>query len=61
MPHAKLRFKLDSRRPGDVHSRAPNPYASQLVLAPIRTGVGLRLGANVGYLKFTREPSLNPF
>ena len=33
----------------------------RLVLAPIRTGVGLRLGANVGYLKFTREPSLNPF
>ncbi|HUS98467.1 MAG TPA: DUF1134 domain-containing protein, partial [Hyphomicrobiaceae bacterium] len=32
-----------------------------LVLAPIRTGLGLRLGANIGYLKFTREPSLNPF
>jgi hypothetical protein len=33
----------------------------RLVLAPIRTGLGLRLGANVGYLKFTPEPSLNPF
>jgi hypothetical protein len=33
----------------------------RLVLAPIRTGVGLRLGASVGYLKFTLEPSLNPF
>ena len=33
----------------------------RLVLAPIRTGLGLRLGANVGYLKFTSEPSLNPF
>ncbi len=32
-----------------------------LVLAPIRTGLGLRLGANVGYLKFTPKPSLNPF
>lgn len=32
-----------------------------LVLAPIRTGLGLRLGASVGYLKFTREPTLNPF
>jgi hypothetical protein len=32
-----------------------------LILAPIRTGLGLRLGANVGYLKFTSEPSLNPF
>lgn len=33
----------------------------RLVLAPIRTGLGLRLGANVGYLKFTPTPSLNPF
>ncbi len=32
-----------------------------LTLAPIRTGVGLRLGANVGYLKFTRRPTWNPF
>lgn len=33
----------------------------KLLLAPIRTGLGLRFGANVGYLKFTPEPSLNPF
>jgi len=32
-----------------------------LVTAPIRTGVGLRLGANVGYLKYTRAPTWNPF
>lgn len=32
-----------------------------IVLAPIRTGIGLRLGASVGYLKFTPEVSLNPF
>ncbi len=32
-----------------------------LILAPIRTGLGLRVGANVGYLKFTPQPSLNPF
>lgn len=32
-----------------------------IVLAPIRTGIGLRLGASIGYLKFTREPTLNPF
>ena len=32
-----------------------------LVLAPIRTGIGLRLGANIGYLKFTPRPTLNPF
>ncbi|HBF60978.1 MAG TPA: DUF1134 domain-containing protein [Methyloceanibacter sp.] len=33
----------------------------ELVLAPIRSGVGLRLGANVGYLKYTRQPTWNPF
>lgn len=32
-----------------------------LVTAPIRTGIGLRLGANVGYLKYTRAPTWNPF
>lgn len=32
-----------------------------VILAPIRTGLGLRIGANVGYLKFTPRPSYNPF
>jgi hypothetical protein len=32
-----------------------------MVLAPIRSGIGLRLGANVGYLKYTRQPTWNPF
>jgi hypothetical protein len=32
-----------------------------VTLAPIRSGIGLRLGANVGYLKYTREPTWNPF
>lgn len=32
-----------------------------VTLAPIRSGVGLRLGANIGYLKFTRAPTWNPF
>jgi hypothetical protein len=32
-----------------------------VILAPIRSGVGLRLGANVGYLKYTRTPTWNPF
>jgi len=32
-----------------------------VVLAPIRSGVGLRLGANIGYLKYTRQPTWNPF
>jgi hypothetical protein len=26
-----------------------------------RSGIGLRLGANVGYLKFTDSPTWNPF
>ena len=34
---------------------------SHIRLAPIRSGVGLRLGANIGYLKYTREPTWNPF
>lgn len=35
--------------------------ADDITLAPMRTGVGLRAGANVGYLTFTREESINPF
>ena len=35
--------------------------ASNIVVVPIRTGVGLRLGANVGYLKFTPTSTWNPF
>jgi hypothetical protein len=31
-----------------------------VVVVPIRSGVGLRLGANVGYLKFTPKPTWNP-
>ncbi len=32
-----------------------------IVLVPIRTGVGARLGVNVGYLKLTQQPTWNPF
>jgi hypothetical protein len=32
-----------------------------VVLVPIRTGVGARLGVNIGYLKLTRSPTWNPF
>ncbi len=28
---------------------------------PIRTGIGARLGVNVGYLKMSRLPKINPF
>ncbi|MGE8130046.1 DUF1134 domain-containing protein [Methylobacterium sp. NPDC080182] len=33
----------------------------RVIVVPIRSGVGARLGINVGYLKFTREPTWNPF
>ncbi len=32
-----------------------------ITLAPIRTGVGARFGANVGYLKYSKNPTWNPF
>jgi len=32
-----------------------------VIVAPIRSGVGLRLGASIGYLKFTHESTWNPF
>ena len=34
--------------------------AHNVVLVPIRSGVGLRLGANLGYLKFTPKATWNP-
>ena len=41
-------FSVNYQRSGDV------------VLAPIRTGVGLRAGASLGYIHYTRERSLIP-
>ncbi|KKC41101.1 hypothetical protein WH87_01700 [Devosia epidermidihirudinis] len=32
-----------------------------VVMVPIRSGVGARLGLNIGYLNFTSEPTWNPF
>ena len=32
-----------------------------MFVVPIRAGIGGRLGVNVGYLKFTSEPTWNPF
>lgn len=34
--------------------------ANNVVLIPIRSGVGVRLGANIGYLKFTPDATWNP-
>lgn len=64
------------RSPSDIYNRfggvAGSAYVvggvgmtfqqrNDVVLAPIRAGVGFRLGANVGYLKYTRRPTWNPF
>ena len=35
--------------------------SQNIVVAPIHVGVGLRLGASVGYMQFTREASYLPF
>ena len=35
--------------------------SGNIIVVPIRSGVGLRLGANIGYLKFTPQPTWNPF
>jgi hypothetical protein len=35
--------------------------ANNIVLVPIRSGIGLRLGANLGYLKYTPRATWNPF
>ena len=35
--------------------------ANNIVVVPIQSGVGFRLGANIGYLKFTPDATWNPF
>jgi hypothetical protein len=35
--------------------------ANNVVVVPIRSGVGFRLGASIGYLKFTPSATWNPF
>jgi len=66
----------NSDSPGDLHTRFGGVEGSayfigglgvnfqkrdEIVLAPIRTGLGARLGANIGYLKYSTKPSWNPF
>ena len=33
----------------------------KVIMAPIRSGIGLRLGANLGYIRFTPRATWNPF
>ena len=35
--------------------------ANDILVVPIRSGVGARIGLAVGYLKFTDQPTWNPF
>jgi hypothetical protein len=64
------------RRPDDIFRRYPGvegsaylvgglgvnyQQAEGVTLAPIRAGVGLRLGANVGYLVYSRQRNVVPF
>lgn len=35
--------------------------SGNIILAPMRLGAGLRAGVNVGYMKYTREKTWNPF
>ena len=35
--------------------------SGNIVVVPIRSGIGLRLGANIGYLKYTPRATWNPF
>ncbi len=35
--------------------------ADETIVVPIRSGVGLRLGVSLGYLKFSDAPTWNPF
>jgi len=63
-------------RPGAIFQRFPGVDGSfyfvggaginyqqrdQIVLAPIRLGVGLRAGASVGYMRYTARKTYNPF
>ena len=64
------------RRPDEIFQRFPGvdgsayfvggvgvnyQRADDITLAPMRAGVGLRLGANIGYLHYSRRRGINPF
>lgn len=46
---------------GGVGLTALSRINDPVIIVPIRTGVGGRLGINIGYLKFTPSPTWNPF
>jgi hypothetical protein len=71
-----LTLVYNSQSPEDLYSRFAGVEGSaylvgglgvnfqkkdDIVMAPIRTGMGARLGANIGYLKYSKRPTWNPF
>ncbi len=71
-----LTLVYNSQSPEDLYSRFAGVEGSaylvgglgvnfqrkdDIIMAPIRTGLGARLGANVGYLKYSKHPTWNPF
>jgi hypothetical protein len=75
-PTAYMVLVYNSRSPDDMYQRFGGVEGSayfigglgvnfqqndDIVLAPIRTGLGARLGANIGYLKYSPQPTWNPF
>ena len=46
---------------GDDAVKALDHGAKGVVVVPIRTGLGWRLGVNLNYLKFTQRATWNPF
>ncbi len=71
-----LTLVYNSQRPDDLYSRFGGIEGAaylvggmgvnfqrkdHITLAPIRTGVGARLGANIGYLKYSPQATWNPF
>lgn len=45
----------------NVLQRTDRATGKRILLVPVRTGVGARLGVNFGYLKMTTRPTWNPF
>ena len=49
------------RTPAEARARLVLLTADRIAVVPVRAGVGVRLGANIGYLKFTPRATWNPF
>jgi hypothetical protein len=45
----------------NFQTNRPPPGQQVIVQGVIRTGVGLRLGLNIGYIRYTPRPTWNPF